>query len=263
MIETPSDLAENSAHPSAQTLFAIVCMGRTGSTLLVDMLGSHPRVECKGELFNPVKGEYLRSRTLATRQSYIGGEAFETNKPAKGFKMPFDWLLLQPGIIDEFRLLGYRIILLHRRNSLDHFISMKLAALSGYWDSDRPYVVETLRLDPWEWIRFSHGCDLTFGILAKLVEGMSSLSLYYEELFERDAQQRLLSLLDVPFHELKAQRTKRTRIKPVHEIIENYAEVVDFFHDTPYAHYFPSQQSAAVKLPDGSSESACRSPTCV
>jgi hypothetical protein len=222
---------------NATIFFAIICLGRTGSTMLVDLLTSHPEIECKGELFNPVKGE-LRDVPIASRMTRLSGSAFDTQRPVRGFKMPFDWILMHPGIFDELRHIGYSMIWMHRQNALDHFLSMKLAALNSTWKSDRLYKIQSLSLDPWEFVRFIGYRDVATSLISSFASGMRHITVYYEDLARPQTHESLLSFLGTSPAELTTTATMRARTKGPHEIIENYDEMASFFRDSPYADYF-------------------------
>lgn len=204
------------------TRFAIVSMGRTGSTLLVSLLNSHPDIECQGELFGP-GAEYSKHPGL-TRRQYLEHEAFRSDLPIKGFKMPFDWILEHPGIFEDFRQLGYRIVRLNRTNVLAHLVSIRLAQLNNDWSSRNPYTVEKAAVKPSELWEFLGSRNVTNAILDRFSSQLETARFDYETILAPASQQRLLSFLGARSHPLTAS-TMRQRHKPLSETIEGFAEL--------------------------------------
>lgn len=221
------------------TRFAIVGMGRTGSTLLVDLLGSHPEIECKGELFGPMNA--FSNYPQLTRGEFLDQAAYDTDRPIKGFKMPFDWIMEHPGIFDDFESRRYRAILLERQNALDHFLSVKLAALNTDWSSSREYTKQVLSLSPYEFMSFVGIRSYVRTVLNKMCRKLPTHSIIYEELFTPAVRDSLLEFLGAAPSPLLASRTVRARSRMPVDIIENYNELVAFFQDGPYSIWFPAR----------------------
>lgn len=209
--------------PSAVSrLFAIVCMGRTGSQLLVRLLNSHPEIECKGELFGPHR-EYSEFPAL-TRREFLEQHAYDTDLPIKGFKMPFDWILDHPGIFDDFRHLGYRIVRLNRENVLAHLVSIKLAQRNNDWASRNRYSMETTSIkesELWEFAGSRSSCNT---VLNRFSAPLETAYFSYEALLAPELQRRLLKFLGAPPVALTTD-TVRQRTRPLSETIENIAEL--------------------------------------
>lgn len=214
-----------------KTNCVIICMGRTGSTLLVELLDSHPDVEFRGELFRP-GGEFL-SRTDWTRREYLERGAYRTQAEIRGFKMPFDWIIRYPGIFDDLEDLGYRAILLHRRNLLSHFVSAKLAGLNQNWASQAAYPEQELLVDKWELSRFFGIAAYVWGyVLPNMTKNLQTLTVYYEDLLHSDAHDNLLKYLGARPAALSTQ-TVKARTRSLRDVITNYDELAEFFFGLP------------------------------
>jgi hypothetical protein len=217
--------------------FAIVCEGRTGSNLLVDLLGSHPDIECGPELYHPAIGTFKDHKGI-THREFLDRHTYKTMKPIRGFKMPINWILDHPDIIAEFRADGYRIIRLERENLLEQFLSVKLATLNSNWCSASAYEQQSLKIDPWEWLIFVGVRQGINWVADSVCRPFEQFNITYEQLLVKDAQASLCQFLGAE-PRILTTITVRMRTKPVHEVVENYDELVGFFAKSPYAAVFP------------------------
>lgn len=223
--------------------FVILCMGRTGSTLLVDLLRSHSEIECQGEIFGPAEG-YVQHPGL-TRGEYLDGPAYRTDRPIKGFKMPFDWVLMHPGIFDDLKSRNYHAIMLGRMNALDHFISARLADLNTDWGSFQSYAMEELRVNPFEFMSFVGYRNCAVNALEKMWGERPCHSVMYEGIFSEDAQREILDFLSARQTGLTTTTTRARTKKDASEVVTNYDELVEFFKLSPYAGWFPPRPQAS------------------
>ena len=216
------------------THFAIVSMGRTGSTLLVGLLNSHPDIECKGELFGP-HAAYTKFPAL-TRKEFLERHAYDSKLPIKGFKMPFDWILNHPGIFDDFRDLGYKIVRLKRTNGLAHLVSVRLAQRNNNWGSREPYGIERTKVDKAALYRFLQYRDSSEAMLDRVTALLTGKTFNYETILDCNEQQRLLSFLGARPHALKPDTIKQRKL-PLAETIENLTELRQALSGTPRARH--------------------------
>jgi hypothetical protein len=242
-VVTPAEVGSRSINGELSMpdlrFFVIVCEGRTGSNLLVDLLDSHPQIECAPELYHPQAGTFKNYPGISHRE-FLDLHTYKTSLPIRGFKMPINWILEHPDILAEFRADNYKIIRLTRENVFDHFLSVKLAILNSNWCSESVYDIQSLKVDPWELLGFMgtrHGVTWATDLICG---GMESFSTAYEQLLQPESQASLLKFLGAETHELKTVKI-RMRTKLVHEIVENYDELVEFFSDSPYAGLFPAR----------------------
>jgi hypothetical protein len=219
--------------------FIIVCEGRTGSNLLVDLLDSHPQIECAPELYHPQAGRFKNYPGISHRE-FLNLRTYKTSLPIRGFKMPINWILEHPDIVAEFRADNYKIIRLSRENLFDHFLSLKLAILNSNWCSETVYDVQNLRVDPWEWLGFVGARQGVSWATDLICAPMDSFRISYEQLLRPESQASMLRFLGADLHALSTVKI-RMRTKPVHEVVENYDQLVAFFADSPYAGLFPAR----------------------
>jgi len=116
-------------HPNNK--FVIFSTGRSGSTLLVNMLNTNNQVQCAGEL--------LRSKNSAPEKVIKISEQL-SRKEAFGFKLlTYQLLNLQPTITHKKKFLerlvanDYQIIYLDRKNSLLQALSVIYAMQRNVW----------------------------------------------------------------------------------------------------------------------------------
>jgi len=111
--------------------FVIFSTGRSGSTLLVNMLNTNPQVHCTREL--------LRSKNIDPHKVIKISEQL-CSKQVFGFKLlTYQLLNLQDTITDKKKFLeelsnnGYQIIYLERKNSLLQALSVLYAMQRNVW----------------------------------------------------------------------------------------------------------------------------------
>ena len=190
--------------------------------MLVNLLNSHPDIECKGELFGP-KMAYAQFPDV-TRREFLEQHAYDTDLPIKGFKMPFDWILDHPGIFDDFRDLGYRIVRLNRQNALAHLVSIKLAQRNNEWGSTQRYSMETTTVQEAELCEFIGSRNSCNTVLDRFSAPLETACFNYEALLSQETQRRLLDFLGARPMALTTE-TVRQRTRALSETIENIAEL--------------------------------------
>jgi LPS sulfotransferase NodH len=246
-------------------IYMITCPARTGSTMLVHLLRSHPDICSHSEVFTPNKitgitGTYLRkSREQGDFLDRLSRERERDTikflykivldlqgKKVVGFKLKHDELVLP-----EYRRLrdeivsdvDFRIIHLRRKNLLRRYLSWYIAnnvthvtlAVEGQAIPDMPPV----RLDPRE-------CQRDFETIQRREEEFNQLfarhpnfSITYEEILAGDPG-KLASLLDflgVSQRKLTTT-TKRLGTDSLRSAIANFDELRCYFIGSPFAEFF-------------------------
>lgn len=130
--------------------FVVVCAERTGSNLLIGLLGSHPACQAAGELFNPRQVESgrvagfpppdqtrlhaLRCASVPDFIAHVFADGERSGYMATGFKFMYGHAKSSPVALDYLRNdTGICIIHLKRRNLLRRFISHRQASQSEVW----------------------------------------------------------------------------------------------------------------------------------
>jgi len=117
--------------PRPRTKFIIFAQGRSGSTLLVDLLNSHPDIHCDDEILN-VKAYhkirfiklYIKARSMVTKLNKKSVYGFHV----KIYQLTDDHLILNPArFLKQLCSDGWIILYLKRNNILRQAVSNELA----------------------------------------------------------------------------------------------------------------------------------------
>ena len=219
------------------TAFIVVGRSRTGSRWLVDLLDSHPRVLCHGELFAHapeahVEALYARWRARAAPWIQAVGCKVFHHHPDAGQDSRL-WMLLE-------RDTSVRVVHLRRRDVLASLVSLKVAGETGAWMRSRgqPATSHRVSMSPEEVERGLHTerwwaerCEARFA-------RHPLLRLTYEELVA-DTQgslervHRFLGVRPAPAR----SRLVRQAVAPASEYVLNWPELRDHFAGTEWAPY--------------------------
>lgn len=217
-------------------------IGRSGSTVLANMLAQHPMILSDGEIYggDPEKWtparkqpplDYLKERMrIAGNRIYLFEAKFWH---AAVIHMRFD---------DFFRTLlgeGFEhFIVLKRRNYLRKIVSSRRAQESGIWRRapGESIHVSRVRIDPLRLamdqtseplLAYLERYDRSFAALDVLLDGHSTLRLTYEEDIEQDAHtayHRVCDFLEIDRHPVVVEDAKLTPF-PLKDVIINFDEV--------------------------------------
>lgn len=220
--------------------FVVLSRSRTGSTLLVSYLNSHPNVRCEGEVFGRLDGrpyEKTLARIFAREPRHIR---------AKGFKLfyyhPVDGD--GAGLWNDLRSMqDLHVLQLRRRNTLRILVSRKLAEATGAWArKDRTGAVvekEPIHLSMDE-------ARAAFEETARWErEGAAAfadhplLALTYEELTSAPESEfgRVTDFLGVPAQSPRSV-LGRQNPEPLSALIRNFEELERGFRGSEWQHFF-------------------------
>ncbi len=226
--------------------FVILCLGRTGSSHLVDLLDSHPRVRCFAEILN-------ETHPKAAPEGWIGGSGTDDacvhadqllgeagagfDPPtAVGFKLPSNsltdhpeierWLAADPAVV---------VIRLRRRNTLALLVSRRLVRATLVSQSlYGSYGEATVEIAPRDCLRALERIEAEDAELDALAAGHPVLDIDYEELGDPLALAQLQRGLGVE-PEALTSRYERLRTRPLAETISNWEELADALAGTRFA----------------------------
>jgi len=246
-------------------IYMITCPARSGSTMLVHLLRSHPDICSHSEVFTPnqitgITGTY--GRKSRQQPDFIDRLTIERNrdpvkflykivldlqgKKAVGFKLKHEELVLpeyrrlRDEIVSD---LDFRIIHLRRQNLLRRYLTWYIANNVSHVtlavEGDRIPDMPSVKLDPRE-------CQQDFEATQKREEKFTQLfarhpnfSIAYEEIVARE-HGKLASLLDflgVSQRELTTS-TKKLGADSLRSAIANFDELRSYFAGSPYAEFF-------------------------
>jgi LPS sulfotransferase NodH len=242
------------------TRFVIVGIARTGSTMLLNLLNGHSRIQAFGELFrrpdaigwdvHPYQDhqggrvlELYRSdprRFLETKvwgrwprgQGAVGFKIFYYHAREAPFSAVWDHLARQREI---------RVIHIKRHNILAQYLSLQIAHRTDVWSSTEwgAGAPEPIRLDPEE-------CRRHFARVRGLEDeadaffaGHRMLQVSYEGLLadRKGEMARVQRFLGVPEEEVRP-KTVRQRTIPLRQAIANHDELAAAFEGSEWADFF-------------------------
>lgn len=247
-IRARREYAERTAGKIGTTPFALINFGRSGSTVIGDMLHQCPGIDWQYELFNPqvsqtgpTKGyETLRKRLKTESTNRFGFEAVVEQVEALG--------MTAASFIDQASTDGIGAwVLLTRRNLLRQHVSIMLAHHSGRYHEQRPDFWQpterrTLRLDvdkgAGDWlVNYFRERERQVAAVREALKAHQAIELVYEDDVERDPRQAIARL--TPFLQLP-DYDPVVRYQPVEpyalaETIENFDEVAAVLEKTEFA----------------------------
>lgn len=224
--------------------FVVFGRGRSGSTLLVDLLNSHPSVHCDGEILkSPVP--FLFPLTFVDCHAKI------STADVYGFKL-LTYQIKDDQKINDNQLFfdkladrGYDLIYLYRRNLLEHAVSNIMARRHGFHSrgtrhSGAGEEQEYIAAD--ELLRWLNSSDEHRINEEKILHGRQYLSICYEaDLVDEEKRQETMNKIfekfDVSANLVRTTLRKNVQ-RPPQDVITNYRELQAHFRDTPYGEFF-------------------------
>ena len=213
--------------------FVILSSGRSGSTMLVQLLNSHPNVVCKGELLNRhcLQIYDLRGASSATLINYIlasliPSKLFLSYTGFKLFNEQLEFCSLR--LKDILTALLYpHVIILYREKMLETYVSLEIAFKSDVWYSEDGGTGERIKLD---WQKF---LDYAETEKVRWKRSMMDVPMYskvlfvsYEELIENrnKTMSRIFQFMGLNMCHVRAASKKQNPL-PLNEKIINYDQI--------------------------------------
>lgn len=226
--------------------FVIFTSGRSGSTLLVDLINSNPAIQCDGELLK---------RRVAFPYPLVRRFEKSSKKEIYGFKLlSYQLLNVQTGIKHKQSLLdtlvyeqNYKLIYLDRENKAKQALSIIYGFYRGKWHNEAGKSegnTPPFELDPTVFLKFLTELDVLERFEKSIIATYPHLYLSYEKDLRDDisreaTMRRVYEFLQVPYVATSTQLQKVTPSE-LSSMISNKAAVIEALKGTPYAHYIPS-----------------------
>ncbi|NNC83202.1 MAG: hypothetical protein HKN79_06465 [Flavobacteriales bacterium] len=227
---------------SDKVRLVIFAQGRTGSTLLEDLLKNTGHFAGGGELLGKANPE------VSFPYLYVSGRSHLDTEKHFVFHLKIDHLIKNSyadisarQFLQKLYLDGWQIIYLHRKNKLDQYLSNKIArSRNGFEKVDETPESFHLRCNTEELLRTVRGRLLLDQWEQKALEGLEYLHIdYAQDLQEQHNHQvtidRILHFLDL---EPRATRSdlKKINRQSQQDVIQNYQEVAEVLreHDLGY-----------------------------
>lgn len=220
-------------HRKPEHKFVLLSQHRSGSTLLVSLLDSHPDIQCMGELFYHPKlfpMAYLRSLELTSRKNGFGFKLMANHIRYQRYRDP-------EKCVDDLHRNGYQIIKLVRRNLLSSAISLSYAQRRRkfhYLQTELDQGLPRLSLDIAE-VKKTYDWLLNVANLQEQVTAaFPHLTLVYEDhLRNPDNQQETVKMitdyLELPHHPMRSNLA-RIGGNDYSQYVSNLDEIRSVFH---------------------------------
>ncbi len=228
--------------------FVIFGLGRTGSSLLVDLLNSHPDIYCDGEVLALYRWGPISQRVILPLWRYYPLPLLEywalrsRRKAAFGLKLLVVHLHRPQQVMASLHGASWRIIHIHRRDLFALTISYEVALRTQRWKQNSPPMGEfvSLQLDPKAFMARLEERVAKTSYLADVLASVPHLEIVYENCLAERAMwpatsERLLTYLGLPMRPLNAGILK-TWERPYSEMISNYDELITCVAQSPFAH---------------------------
>jgi LPS sulfotransferase NodH len=221
----------------AKTKFVIFGEGRSGSTLLAALLNSHPEVRCERELLNHENG-YLRNGPLlwALRFApypFMALRAARAPASAYGFKLMVGHVHQPRLTLNVLRLLGWKIVHIHREDIVQQALSELVAKSTGRWQRPRsePATSPRIRVAREDFVD-----EIRKRLRSRVIEQRALAGIaHHRVVYEHDladaaswprTSSALCRYLGLEERALTA-RLRKVYDESYEQIVENYAELVE------------------------------------
>ena len=225
----------------APARFVLYAQGRTGSHLLMHLLGAHPQLRCDGEVLNrqqwPGAWQWARRAAIRAPDVYLPWRARSAAPLVWGCKVP---IATSVRGLARLQRQGWHILFLQRRSRFDRALSWCVASLTGEFQRS-----DALRPDT-----ISVPIDMFLAQLAfrrqwddrstQAMRAVPHVPLMYEDHLVDPTQRaatcaRLFTALHLPVIPVETG-IRRSFDRPYRELVANYADVLDAFERSEAAH---------------------------
>lgn len=236
-------------HPPGK--FVVFGQGRSGSSLLLDLVGSHPEVYCEAEIFHG--GAHSK---LISPWRYLNSRAALSPRSTYGCQLKIYQMTDDQGIEDVRGFLidmldaGWKIVFLTRKDLFRKALSLVVAEARGQFldlKSGKPSL-GSMRIDPNRLLEVMRERGAADEEERRVLSGLPHLTVVYEEdLLDGTHHQttcdRVLAFLglDPVSVETEFRRTSRDRFR---DYVENFDEIRDAIAATEMASALPEAETA-------------------
>ena len=228
--------------------FIIFSQGRTGSTLLVKILNSHPDIVCEREIFQ--LKNIIFSGQIHNPYRMINGKELIYRKKVYGFKAKIYQLNEQRRLIGGSKEFlrnatnnGWKLLYLKRGNLIQHVLSSLVAEnLNTYHFNSNgeksTYDKLKLELDVHDLIKRLDERRNYLEQEKEALEGREYMEISYEKLSEypQEVADEIFSFLGINSVRIDIPLQK-SNTKSVEELVSNYDEIASALKSTEYAKF--------------------------
>jgi LPS sulfotransferase NodH len=230
----------------SSTPFVVLGTQRSGTTLLITLLDSHPDVFCADEIFklNPSKihHEEFSYRNYKDKKIYEFLEYyFKINNTFKavGFKLMIDQLKVNPEILEFFKKNNMKIILVERENTLKIYVSHLIAQRTNIWAFGSPVKQTRISIDPGSIAAELDSINQKKEENRRISLEFDSLKVIYEKLIAKKEKtvMEILNFLNVNNKVELYSPLVKINTEELKDIIKNYKEIYGVLKNTKYEKY--------------------------
>lgn len=243
------------------TKFVIFTTPRTGSTLLIKSLDTHPEIMCAGEIFffrgaafhNEHRYPFIRVPLIGAKLNYVVNYPFiwlklpgflhrffngnKKGEKARGFKLMHYQTYYTPGILSYLKREKVKVIVLIRKNILRNTLSDLRARSTGVYHNTGDTAARSIprfRVNLDELARKMKEIEKFNHQLEKDSATLNRRIIYYEDFEQWDATiSGVLGFLGVSDMPLKAA-AKKLNPEKLEDMIENHEEVRTWLRNNGY-----------------------------
>lgn len=226
--------------------FVIFAQGRSGSSLLVDLLNNHPDIRCDGEILNVVHAGkkffptfYVKSMAKTSKEEIYGFKVklYQLHSDSKP-----DQNVNAGQFIINLHKTGWKIIYIKRNNIFRQAISGLVAKSRGKWhhhQNQGNLALSKIKINPDKLLKSLRGREKYLCDEKEILKTVPHLKIIYEI----DLLKNREKTIDNVFKYLEAHpypvktNLVRTSKDNIDDIIVNYKEIKDYFLNTKYARF--------------------------
>lgn len=226
--------------------FVVHSLGRSGSTLLTDLLACHPQIECDGELlshrlFITSPGRLVRNRATLFPSKAYGFKMRPRHYADQGIANPAAFLA-------ALHADGWRVLQLERRNLLRIALSWVTNEQTGVVHRtfrDAGHSRRARRFPPEALLRRLGRVAHDTAVERQALSAVPCLRLVYEDdILRTDTRQaamnRVFEHLGLPPVPVSTRYVRLTSDR-LEDFVENYQEIAEALRGTPYERFLDGQ----------------------
>lgn len=229
-----------------KTKFIIFGQSRSGSTLLLDLLNSHPDICCDTEIFNknelfpkikPLQWFYRQNPSWLAQNKLR-----KSTCPVYGFKLFFFQVHHPAKFLEWLVKNDWKIIHVQRENIFRQSLSNIIALTTNHWHrrSEKSNPEKSIHVDPARLLRVLKNRSRWKLKEKNLLGNYDHITVNYErhladKTMWQEAANEVFNYLGLPPAAVKTS-LKPTYKKPYSEIIENYNELIESVKNSEFAY---------------------------
>lgn len=229
-----------------KTRFIVFGQSRSGSTLLVELLNSHPDICCDGEIFNrlalfpgfkPLQWFFRQNPGL-----YVRLKTRLAICPVYGFKMFFFQVYHPQPFLRWLVTNNWKIIHVQRENILQQSLSNIVATQTNYWHrrNEESNPNDSIFIDPQKLLKVLNNRILWKNREKKLIQDYEHFTISYEKNLADENNWQPAADDAFEYLGLKTAHVettlKPTYGKPYASVISNYDELMETVKNSAFAH---------------------------